>query len=176
MHLNCVAHRAGLKCGLCLQLAWWALRATGRGRGGRTRPSSPASRCSRPTGTRARPPPGRAGPPPTCSWPTPRCTTAARWSSGRPSTVSLACFPCSEFGTASSERVKVLRLDWGDKRCFGTSTGATKNYTTADYNALFQDANLTLAQELAPALIGNLSVKTTTPGTHFYGYYGSGTQ
>lgn len=52
--------------------------------------------------------------------------------------------------------------------------GSAYNYTAEDFNDLFEDANMTLAQELAPYLIGNLSAKTATPGTHFYGFYGSG--
>ena len=54
------------------------------------------------------------------------------------------------------------------------SAGSLQNYTAEDYGLLFEDANLTLAQEISPYLIGNLSAKTASPGTHFYGFYGSG--
>ena len=49
-----------------------------------------------------------------------------------------------------------------------------QNYTAQDYETLFEEANLTTAQEIYAELIGNLSAKTANPGTHFYGFYGSG--
>lgn len=49
-----------------------------------------------------------------------------------------------------------------------------QNYTAQDFEVLFEDANLTVAQQIHSELIGNLSAKTAVPGTHFYGFYGSG--
>ena len=60
------------------------------------------------------------------------------------------------------------------KRILIWNVGSVENYTAEDFATLFEDANLTLAQEIGPMLIGNLSVKTASPGTNFYGFYGSG--
>lgn len=60
------------------------------------------------------------------------------------------------------------------KDCLTFNAGSVQNYTAEDFEALFEDANLTLAQEIGPPLIGNLSAKTAFPGTNFYGFYGSG--
>ena len=52
--------------------------------------------------------------------------------------------------------------------------GSVDNYTAQDFAILFEDANLTTAQEIGATLIGNLSAKTASPGTNFYGFYSSG--
>lgn len=51
---------------------------------------------------------------------------------------------------------------------------AARDYTPADALQLFQDAGLRQAQALGPLLLGNASANSTPPGTHFYGFIGTG--
>lgn len=51
---------------------------------------------------------------------------------------------------------------------------APRDYTPADALQLFRDAKLTQAQLLGPLLLGKTSSNSTPPGTHFYGFIGTG--
>lgn len=48
------------------------------------------------------------------------------------------------------------------------------NYTPADSFEFYEDAGIPNAATLAPMFQGNLTPTTVSPGTNFYGFYGSG--
>ncbi|KAK9866936.1 hypothetical protein WJX84_006684, partial [Apatococcus fuscideae] len=48
------------------------------------------------------------------------------------------------------------------------------NYTPADSGDFYEDADIPYAATLAPMFQGNMTPHNTSPGTHFYGFYGSG--
>ncbi|KAK9828191.1 hypothetical protein WJX74_002433 [Apatococcus lobatus] len=50
----------------------------------------------------------------------------------------------------------------------------TGNYTPAQASAFYADANIPYASDLAPLFQGNMTPSNTSPGTHFYGFYGTG--
>ncbi|KAK9857252.1 hypothetical protein WJX84_008599 [Apatococcus fuscideae] len=48
------------------------------------------------------------------------------------------------------------------------------NYTPADSSEFYEDAGIANAATLAPMFQGNMTPSNTSPGTNFYGFYGSG--
>lgn len=50
------------------------------------------------------------------------------------------------------------------------------NYTPADASEFYEDAGIPSAATLAPLFQGNMTPSNTSPGTNFYGFYGSGMQ
>ena len=53
------------------------------------------------------------------------------------------------------------------------SAGAA-NYTPASSASFYRDANLTTAALLAPLFQDKLTPSAVSPGTNFYGFFGSG--
>ncbi|KAK9867095.1 hypothetical protein WJX84_004574 [Apatococcus fuscideae] len=56
----------------------------------------------------------------------------------------------------------------------GQFLNGTGNYTPAQASAFYADANIPYASDLAPLFQGNMTPSNTSPGTHFYGFYGTG--
>ena len=50
----------------------------------------------------------------------------------------------------------------------------TGNYTPAQASSFYADASIPYASDLAPLFQGNMTPSNTSPGTHFYGFYGTG--